>query len=255
MRSASLAVALAALSLAASLPAQRGGGRGRPEAIQERVGCFFADATATAPQEGAEVWTGIAGLQAAAEKKEMVLVYLCDAEPKREQYEQTLFNFDEVGVALRCFRCLKVDLGAWPEGAARYGQKAPVFLAFGPDGKLAGELSQAGYKAAVNPVIKLLEKAAQGHLKPALPAFVKGYRDVVQGLEQVERDRKTLQDRLGKLDDKDAAKKADLEKDLKQLDQEEQKLLDQEKGLLEKAKVQARDPAAKRIGQRPGRGR
>ena len=101
-------------------------------------------------------------------------------------------------------------------------------------------------------MIGLLGKAASGYVKPSFDTFVKAYRDVVRGLENLEGKRRTLQERRERADDK---KKAGLDKEAEEIDAEEKQLLATEKELLEKAKVPTRNGGAQRLGgeQRGGR--
>ena len=247
-----LPLLLALATLAEPLAAQRG--RGRPEAIVERVGCFFTDVPFTAPADAdaEHPFANMAAVQDAKAKEQPALLYLFDPgseERKLQQYEQTMFNNDELGISLRCFRCLRLDVTKQPE-LAKYAARAPVHVVFAADGKLVGEVAHTGNKAQVNTLVKLLEKAAAGHVKPSLPVFVKSYRDVVRDLEQVEGKRRALQERRNKLETKDAAKRTEMDKDLLELKEEEKPLLEREKQLLEQAKALPRDPEAKRLGER-----
>jgi hypothetical protein len=244
------------LLLAAPAMAQRGGpGRGRPDAILERVGCWFVDAKV---ETGADAvagnpFAGVKQVQEAAAAHLPAVLFLYDPkteERKYKQYEQTMFNSDELGTALRCFRCVRLDVTTQTEFVTRFGAQVPLFVAFDEDGKKVGEVVQTGNKSAVNPVVQLLEKAVSGRVKPSLSAFVQSYRDVVHDLEMLDSKRKTLADRKSNVSTKDTAKRADIDKEGKALDTEEKDLLAKEKTLLEQAKVVARDPAAKRVGER-----
>lgn len=247
-----LALLLVAATLAEPLAAQRG--RGRPEAIVERVGCFFTDVqfTAAADADAEHPFANMAAVQEAKGKEQPVLLYLFDPgseERKLQQYEQTMFNNDELGISLRCFRCLRLDVTKHPE-LAKYAARAPVHVVFAADGKLVGEVAHTGNKAQVSTLVKLLERAASGHVKPPLPVFVKAYRDVVRDLEQMEGKRRALQERRNKLETKDAAKRAEIDKEMLELKEAERPVLEREKQLLEQAKALPRDPEAKRLGQR-----
>ena len=78
-----------------------------------------------------------------------------------------------------------------------------------------------------------------------LAIFVSGYRGVVHDLEALDGKRKVLKDRKDKA--ADAAKKAEIEKEQQAADAEEKQVLAEEKQLLERARVPARDAAAKRF--------
>lgn len=255
-----LAVVASVFGAAASLTAQRGG-RGRSEAIKSRVGSYFVTATLpTVEGEKSDPLAAVAMVREAAAAHQLAVLYLYDPkdERKHEQFEKTVFNNDEVGVALRCFRCGRIDVSADAQARARYGKQAPLFVVFGSDGKPVGEVPMTGYKAVVNPLVAMLARAAT-EVKPSLAEFVSRCRGVVNQLEQLEGKRKLLQERRARLDAKgkgqeqDAGKRAELDQDGKALDAEEQKTLADEKELLEQAKVPPRDPSAQRLADQGGR--
>jgi hypothetical protein len=257
------ALALAALAfvIADTAAAQRGGRR-RSEAIQQRVGSWFVDVELPAgePAAGQDPLAAVALVQDARQSNQLTVLYLFDptANPEKQRmFEQTVFGNDEVGVSLRCFRCGRMDVTKWPAGKDREQaqKRAPVFVVFDEHGKQAGELAMTGYKAAINPLVQLLGKAASGHVKPTLAAFVEQYRDLVRDLEQIEQKRRAIDEAILRLTSKDDKKRADLEQELKALAAEEQKLFEAEKGLVEKAKVVPRDENGVRMGERGGRGR
>jgi hypothetical protein len=239
------------LALAADLPAQRGGGKRRPEAVLERVSCYLVDGklpAGTAANAGEDRVAAVGAVADARTRHELALVYLFDSKvdaEKRAAFEKTMFGNEELGIALRCFQTAHVDIAGDDDAQAKYGRRLPLFLAFDENGKQAGEASLAGYKATVAPVMGILEKAAGGHVKPTLAIFVKDYRDVVHDLEALDGKRKVLKDRKDKA--ADAAKKAEIEKELQASDAEEKQALANEKQLLEHARVPARDAAAKRF--------
>ncbi|HLQ37822.1 MAG TPA: hypothetical protein VK348_08480 [Planctomycetota bacterium] len=245
---------VAALGIVDTAHAQRGG-RGRPDEITNRVGCFFTDATLPPVEGDQQVDLANTDLvHAASTASQLSLLYLYDGADdadQREQFEHTLFGIDEIGIHLRVFQCGRLDLAKAPAAKAKYGKQEPLLVAFGKDGKPVGELSMAGYKASGGALLKLLEKAASPVVKPSLEAFVKDYTAFVRDLEQLINRRKLLQDRKTQAKGEDPsakAKRATAEKDLKALDGEEQKLLAQEKELVEKNRLPARDAKAHRLG-------
>ena len=247
------------LALAADLPAQRGGGKRRPEAVLERVSCWLVDGklpASTAANAGEDRVAAVGAVADARTRHELALVYLFDSKvdaEKRAAFEKTMFGNEELGIALRCFQTARVDIAGDDDAQGKYGRRLPLFLAFDENGKQAGEASLAGYKTAVAPVMGILEKAAGGHVKPTLAIFVSGYRGVVHDIEALDGKRKVLNDRKGKA--ADAAKKAEIEKELQAADAEEKQVLAEEKKLLDGAKVPARDAAAKRFEIDRGGGR
>jgi hypothetical protein len=135
-----------------------------------------------------------------------------------------------------------------PEFMSKYGARVPLWIGFDQDGKQVGEVSQAGNRAAINPVTELLERTAIGYVKPTLTVFVEKYRDFVRDLTALEGKRRALANRKETGNNKDTARNLELEKDGKAIEAEEKRLLAREKELLDQARVQPRDPAATRMG-------
>lgn len=246
MLSRSALVALACVLVpAVDALAQR---RGRSEAIQERVSSYFVEAKLPAAVESEkDRLAGLAIVKEAKEQQHLVFAYLYDSsveEPKREGFDKVIFGSDEVGLALRCFRCVHVDIAGDTEAQTKFGRKLPLFYAYDEKGKQVGEASLAGYKAAIGPVMTLLEKAAAGYVKPMLASWVKDYREVVRELENLDGKRKVLEGRRARADDK---KKVLLTAEAKELDIEEVRLLTAEKELLASVKLPERDATAKRL--------
>jgi len=254
------AVTLSLLVAPALAQGGGGGGRGRSEAITNRVGCFFVEGKVDAKADGAagdaaDPLQAVAAVREAAAAHLPALVYLFETKSdnrKREQYEQTMFGSDELGISLRPFRCIRLDVTSEPR-FAKYLARTPVLAAYDHDGKPQGEVSQVGYKAAMNSVSVLLGKAAAGHVKPSLQTFVESYRGLVRDLEVNEARKKTARDRMGNLGEKDTVRRAALEKDLKQLDLDQKQLEAREAELLKQAQVPPRPKEAVRLGERRGR--
>jgi len=249
----SLGIGLAAtLCLLTGVVAQRG--RGRSEAILERVSCYLSTAKLPAAVQGQDRLLNIPLVADAKSKKELALLYLYDSSadaPKRETFETVMFTNEEVGVATRCFHFARVDLAGETELLAKYGHRLPVFVAFDAAGKLSADVAFTGYRAAVGPLITLLEKASAGHVKPAIATFTSEYRSLVHDFEVLEGKRKAVQDRMARTpDDK---KRVPLQKELDETDAEQKKLEAKEKVLLENAKVPVRAPGAKRFEVKGGR--
>ncbi len=258
-------LALAMLGLAESIHAQGGRGfRGPPEAVRTRGGSYFVDATLP---DASDDLTGVGRLAAtehvkqAAEEGHLSLLYLFDPEAdkkKHERFETTLFNHPNVNVAFKLFKCARVDV-TQEDPESQNGKKAPVFVVFDAKGKYVGEVSMRGYKAASTPLFKLLTRAAKGHTKLSLPAFVKKYRSFLNDLTQLEARKTALESKRARLENQSANnrnKLAKLEKQQAQLQATEEKLLESETKMLTTAKIPPRDGKARRVGERRwGRGR
>ena len=253
------AAVTASLLLIADTMAQGGGGRGRgrAEEITNRVGAFFTDVPgpATDGDKVADLAT-VDLVRAATGAGQLSVLYLYDAaddQDVREQFERTLFGGDEVGIELRCFHCGRIDLAKEASLKAKFGKQAPLLVVFDKDGK-PDELSMTGYKASATTLQKALEKAASGVIKPSLAGFAKDDGGMVRDIEQSLGKKKNAQERQAKAG-ADKAKRAEAEKDLKDAEAEEQKLLEKEKEMLGKVRLPERSDKATRLGGRSwGRG-
>ncbi|HZN42052.1 MAG TPA: hypothetical protein VFD82_24845 [Planctomycetota bacterium] len=252
-----LAVSLGvAVLLALPASAQGGGGGGgrgrqRPEEIINRVGVFFTDVSGPAADGDKVADLATTELvRAAAGAEQLSVLYLHngnDEKDVREQFERMLFAGDELGIELRCFHCGRIDLAKEPALKTKYGDQAPLFVAFDKKGQAGEIVSMNGYKVAANALSKQLEKAAQGVLKPALATFAKDYAGFVRDLEQALNKKKLARERYAKAGS-DKIKRAEIEKDLKLAESEEEKILAREKEMLEKMRLPERPATAQRLG-------
>lgn len=266
MHRRSLAIALGTTLLALPATAQRW--RPRADEIQNRVGVFFVDTDGPA-SDGDKVadLATCAFAHDAAGGDQLAVLYLFDGsgdQTERERFERALFGDDELGIALRCFRCGRIDIAKQPALLARFGKRAPLFVAIDKDGKATDEVSMAGTKPddgaqmqkaqLQKALMQKLEKAATGAIKPPLATFTKDYGKLVADLEQVLRDKQDAEAKLAKAGT-DKPKRAAAEKDQKEAAAAEQKLLDKERELLGKVKLPERPASAQRLGNaRPARG-
>jgi hypothetical protein len=261
-------LALTALVVVVDVAAQGRGGFGPPEAVTNRLGNFFV--TVTLPAAGAQEGEDGDGKETKAGKEDRLgsttlveessaadqpsLLYLYDDQPKREQFEATLFANESLGIALRCFRCGRVDVTKDDEAMAEFGKHLPLFVAYDAKGKRIGQVEMKDYKATTNALDQLLGKAAKRGTKLSMDAFTKAYRSFlneVSVLEGRKRDLAGKQERA--VDAPDKLKK--LEKDATELADDEAKLMEQEKKLLADAEIPPRDAKAERVGGRQrGRG-
>lgn len=245
---------LAAGLLVAATPCQRGG---RQDEFLDRYACYFVEAKLPPAQGDVDSKERLAALplvQQAKKEGHLAFLYLFDSsadEPKRAAFDQIVFGSQEVGIALRCFYCAHVDIAGDEDARTKFGRKLPLFVAFDDKGRWSGETSLPGYKAALRSLMGMLEKAAAGHVKPTLDGFSKVYRDTLRDLRVLSGNKRSLEQRRARADDK---KKAQFDKDAKELQAQEEKLLATEKAALEKANPPPRHPEAKLFG-RAERGR
>jgi len=241
------------LALPASAQGGGGGGRGRqrPEEILNRVGAFFTDTNGpTADGDKVADLATTEMVRAAVAAEQLCVLYLhnsADEKDTREQFERMLFAGDELGIELRCFHCGRIDLSKEPALKTKYGDQAPLFIAFDKTGKPGEIVSMNGYKVAANALSKQLEKAAQGVIKPPLATFAKEYGGLVRDLENLLGRKKISRDRYAKAGS-DKAKRAEADKDLKEIEAEEAKVLEKEKEMLGKMRLPERGEKAQRLG-------
>ncbi|MCA8951691.1 MAG: hypothetical protein KDE27_19440 [Planctomycetes bacterium] len=253
MRIAALvAGSLAVLSLADTASAQRGGFR-MPEEIVQRVGMFFDDVPGplTEGDKIADLDT-VELVRAAVAAKQPSVLYLVDGkadEETRGNFEFQLAKDPELGIELRCFYCGRIDLAENAELNKRFGAEAPLFVVFDEEGK-ATDVSMAEYRPSAAKLKKALEKAGSGAVKPSMAAFTKSYGKFVRELGLLLARKTAIEGRL-KLAGDDEGKRKKIQKDLEEVDKEEQALLADEEKLLEKTRLPERSKSARRIGERP----
>lgn len=243
----------------------RGGGRGPSEAILSRSGAYFSEASLPSPAAGKAAGKADVNLaetpfvKQAIAKKRLSLLYLYDPrtnERKHQNLELVVFGNPSVRIALRYFKCARIDLTKDPAAKSFDLRKAPIFVAFDETGKHVGELAMPGYRASPKKLIGLLTKAASGYAKESVSKFVKDYRKFLNELQRIEGKQRTLDQKRQRLTKKSGNDKklAKVDKEVATLEKEQQKLFESEKKLLERAKIPEHDPNATRLGERP-RGR
>jgi hypothetical protein len=248
-----LAALLFVTILAGPVVAQRG--RGEPEEIQNRTGAFFVDAEAPRVPSGQPIdLAQTEFVRAAVAAGQLSVLYLYDStddEEVRGQFERGQFNSQDLGICLRCFHCGRIDVSKDEALKDKFAKQTPMFFVFDEKGKLSGEASMADYRPSISTLSRMLEKAAQGVIKPSLDAFSKQYSAIVREIRQVVTKRTVAQEKRtrAKGDDPESKKKrAEAEKELADLVAEEQKLILRENELLAKMKLPERPANAKRIG-------
>jgi hypothetical protein len=184
----------------------------------------------------------------------VLYVYDSSAGSKRAKFERILFNNEDLGVAMKVFRKVGIDVAKDQVARDSFGQKVPSFVTFNAKGEKSGELNMAGYKAKAGDVLKLLGKASKGHGKMPLKTFVKKYRSFLNELDQIEGKKSTTAQKRARLESSGkTAKLAKVAKEEKANAKREAKILDGERKLLAAVKAFDADPEAKKAagGRRP----
>ena len=173
-----------------------------------------------------------------------------DGGKKYKTFETSLFKNESLSVAIRIFRCLKLDVAKNKVAKDHFGKKIPCFLIFNAKGQRVDEVYLKGYKAKSGTLMKGLVKASKGHGKMPLMTFIKKYRSFLNDLDKLEGKKGVLakkktrltKGKKGKKIVLPPAKKKKLEAEQKRLAQEEKTLLDAEKDLLKAVKAYTPGP-------------
>ncbi len=235
----------------------------RSDATYDRVGAWFTDVriegepAVVDPEAKKKDYIGaLPFVTKAKEEKTRSLVYVYD--PTTDADAHTAFDMamfqDEIGIATKLFVCARLDLTAASAKLLleRYRDEAPLFVAYDDDGVEVGIVSMQGYKASPKKLEALLSKAVGKDVEGGLSAFVRSYGDVCKDLEALEKKRAELEADEDKVDRADKQKQAELARERKELDNEEQQLLVKEREVLEAGKPPARPAGAVRLGGRGG---
>jgi len=228
---------------------------GRSNAAVDRVTPSWttpAKASTGESKATADGFESIKEIQDAAKKGWLTLLYIYSSADgsKVLKFENALFRDEKLAVAIKPFRCLKMDVAENAAAQSMFGKKAPRFIAFNDKGKRSGQVVLSGYKTATGALLKILVKAAKGHGKVPLMSFVKKYRSFLNDLDQLESKKKILADKKARLvDSSSKGKKKKLQEAEAGIARMEKALLDAEKKLLESVKaygteIRASKPAA-----------
>ena len=116
-----------------------------------------------------------------------------------KKFEDVVLKNEEVGIALKLFRCIKVDLARDKIAKSMYGDKVPRFIAYDTKGKIIDEVYIAGYRSKTGPLMNLLLKASRGHGKLPLKTFISKYRSFLNELDKMENKKSTLAKKKARL--------------------------------------------------------
>jgi len=154
-----------------------------------------------------------------------------------------MFANEDIGVALKVFRRMGLDLSKDKIASDLYGDQVPRFITFDAKGKKIDEVYLPDYRTKTSDLMKLLVKATQGYGDLPLKSFVKKYRAFLNDLDQIEGKKGTIAQKKTRLgNDASARKLAKVKREEELLAKEEQKILETEKKLL--AAVKAYDADA-----------
>ena len=134
-------------------------------------------------------------IKEAAKTGNLTLLYVYDSKhPKTAQFERVvLSNQNEpIALAMKVYRCLKLDISKDKVAAGIYQNKVPRFITFNKKGQRVEDLWVKGYKTSSKPVLKALVRTAKGNGKMPLMTFVKKYRSFLNEIDQIEGKKGTI---------------------------------------------------------------
>jgi len=235
----------------------------RSDATYDRVGSWFTEVriegepSVVDPDAKKKDYVGaLPWVTKAKDEKTRSLVYVYDATTDADAhtaFEMAMFQ-DDIGIATKLFVCARLDITAASAKLLleRYREEAPLFVAYDDEGVEVGVVSMSGYKASPKKLETLLDKAVGKDVEGGLSGFVHTYGDVCKDLEALEKKRTELEAAEDKVDRSDKQKQAEIARERKSLDDQEQKLLVKEREVLETANPPARPSGAVRLGGRGG---
>ena len=233
----------------------------RSEAAYDRVGAWFSDVriegepAAVDPEAKKKDYVGaLPWVTKAKAEGSRSVVYLYDPTTdadKHTAFEREMFG-DETGIGTKLFVCARLDLTAASAKLLleRYREEAPLFVVYDEQGVESAVVSMSGYKASPKKLETALAKAVGKSVPGGLSVFTRDYSDVCRQLEQAEKKRAELEADEDKVDRADKQKQAEIARERKALDGEEQKLVAREREILEQAKPPVRPAGAVRLGGR-----
>ena len=233
----------------------------RSDATYDRVGAWFTDVRIEGepavkdPDAKKKDYIGaLPWVTKAKDEGNRSVVYVYDptTDPDAHQaFEQEMFG-DEMGIATKLFVCARLDLTAASAKLLleRYREEAPLFAVYDEAGVEVGVVSMSGYKASPKKLEALLGKAVGKDVQGGLSGFVRDYGEVAKELEAVEKKRVAVEADEDKVDRADKQKQAEIAREKKSIDAEEQKLLGKERDVLNAAKPPERPAGAVRMGGR-----
>ena len=189
----------------------------------------------------------------------MTLVYIKnskDGAAKVAKFEKAVLQKEEIGIALKLFRCLGIDVAKDKVAKGIYGPRVPLFIAYDAKGQCVDEVQLKDYKCKADPLMSLLVKASKGHGDLPLKSFVKKYRGFLNEIDQIEGKRSVLTQKKARIrgvkpgappppagkPQKPLSKKA--QKKLAKVEKEEQTLAKKEDALTKKERKLLADAKA-----------
>ncbi len=232
-------------------------GGGRSAAGQARITPSFSSPTFSSTGEtvaGTDYFDSIQEVKEAMKRGHLSLLYLYDSRhgKKVKKFENVVFKNEDLGVAMKVFRRMKLDVSRDRVARDLYGQKVPRFITFNSKGRRSGDLFLKDYRTKSSLLMKTLAKASKGHGKLPLKTFVKKYRSFLNELDQFEGKKATFAQKKTRLKAASGSrnKLRKVEKEEALLRKSEQALLAREKKLLESVKAFTPEKRSRKLAAR-----
>ncbi len=154
-------------------------------------------------------------MQKAKHRGEMSILYLFDSsDAKLKKFEDTLFKNEQVGIGMKLFNRIQVDVSKDSVAKEMAGNKLPQFIVFNAKGQRTADVTLKGYKASPSGLLRAMAKGAKGHSKLSFNAFVKKYRSLLNDIDKLEKQKEVHADKMTRAGDskskmKKLQKKAD----------------------------------------------
>jgi hypothetical protein len=185
---------------------------------------------------------------------QLALVYIFDSKnAKQRSFDTTMTANEELGIALKLFRRVGVDVAKDAIAREQFGNNVPMFVAYNAKGVRIGDTELRGYKPKFSGLMRLLGKAAKGHGKMSLKSFVKNYRSILNKIDQIENKKGNVAAAIARANG-NAKKIKDLSKKSDELQKDEAKILENEKKVLTAAKAADLPPTKKDVANAPAGG-
>ena len=166
-----------------------------------------------------------------------------------KNFETALFKNENLAVAMKVYRCLKLDIARNDVSKQHFGNNVPRFIAFNAKGQRVDEVVLKGYKSKSTPLMKVLVSAARGHGKMPLGTFVKKYRSFLNDLDKLEARKVALSQKKSRAG-KHKGKLKKLASEEQDLTRDDRALLAREKKLLESVKAFTPETRAMKVAAR-----
>ncbi len=149
--------------------------------------------------------------------------------------EGTVFGDEALGLSLKQFRCLRIDVETIEDAKLReeYGAKTPMFVTFNPKGEVIGEISNKKV-TSLSSFRKLVASSWSRVFETNHRKFGKDMKEILDRIDAVAGKRTTLQAKLERYEAKNnASKVGQVKKDLAECDAEDKQILEDEKKILD----------------------